>query len=166
MDFADAPTLNKTLKESVDNNEEIEMNSDEELDEESYEQNDYPPNDVPDELIDHVKNMKYSLYENIVLSPKLGTKKAQDPELLNVYLSNLNKIYRLAIDASNNNRVVQNDLMTFPINTREIIQTTLEWIYTFFKKNQIPDTIPVADYIERNLKENQFIQYGGLITDE
>ena len=150
-------------REIINDSDEYEENE-LELDDE---QNDYPPNDVPEELTDNIKNMKYSLYEETVLSPELGTQLAQDPGLLTVYLSHLNRIYQLAIRAINNTSgSMEEELTTFPKNTQNIIKKTIMWIYNFFKTNQIPDTIPVADYIDRNLKENQFVQYGGLIKDE
>ena len=83
--FGGAPTKNivENMNESTESTE-----SDSE-----DERNDSPPPDVPKELRDNIQNIKYLLYKNIVLSPELGTKDAQNPKLIDEYLDKLNTVY-------------------------------------------------------------------------
>ena len=162
--FGGAPTKNivENMNESIESTE-----SDSE-----DERNNSPPPDVPKELRDNIQNIKYLLYKNIVLSPELGTKDAQNPKLIDEYLDKLNTVYILSTKATNGVRLnsaklnLVDSLTTFPADTQDIIQKTLKWIYTFFKKNQIHNTIPCSAYIKYSLKENQFKQDEDLFKDE
>ncbi len=140
------------------NNNEWTDSEDEDYDDE-YKPNDAAPPDVDDEFRKKVLTAKRSLYKNIVLAPELGTKNAQNNQLLNDYVAKLNKIYILALNAKSG-RFVEGELATFPSGARDSIKDMIDCIITYFKKNNVPDTIPYEHYIRRMLHEYQFDQNG------
>jgi len=145
----------------------MELEQEQEQDQEQeQEQNEEPPADVPEDFCDNIRHIKFTLYETTVLSPALGTAKAQDTGLLETYLAQLNQVHQLANRSIQGYPVLDRELLPFPVSLRDIIKTTMIWIQDFFKKNQIADTIPVADYMERTLRVNPFIQRGGLFIEE
>ena len=154
--------------ESNEENEENDENYENEENEENEEndENEIPSNGESTKLCEQIRNMKYKLYESIIFSPNTDTKQSQDLSTIPYYLSNLNKVYELAIRAANNEEIKYKALKAFPDPAKYIINETFKWIYTFFKTNTATDTIPVRDYIEQSLKENQFIHRGGLFTYE
>jgi hypothetical protein len=107
-----------------------------------------------------VLQVKHGLYDNIVLSPELGTVGAQDSNILQDYLNNIHHVYVLSINAQNGIKYSDNDkeFDAFPENTRDKIRKTLAWITDFFSKNTIPDTIPYSDFIRKSFHEYQFVQ--------
>lgn len=102
--------------------------------------------------------LKHSLYDNIVLSPELGTKNAQSNEVLQHYLDKLDNVYVLCLNAGEGGVIQEEDLLTFPKETRDILRTVLYWIRDFFSKNEYAVTIPYLDYLEKSLREYQFVQ--------
>ena len=157
--------------ESNEENDENDENEENEENEENDENNENDENEIPSngestKLCEQIRNMKYKLYESIIFSPNTDTKQSQDLSTIPYYLSNLNKVYELAIRAANNEEIKYKALKAFPDPAKYIINETFKWIYTFFKTNTATDTIPVRDYIEQSLKENQFIHRGGLFTYE
>ena len=126
---------------------------------EDYIQNETPPPIINKEFSDNILNVKHSLYDNIVLAPSLGTKKAQSNNILQDYLDKLNDVYVLSTNAQRGNTSNFDDtLKRFPEGSREVIQRTLNYITTYFKQNPIEDTIPYSDYIRKSFHEYQFIQ--------
>jgi hypothetical protein len=124
---------------------------------EDYVQNEVPPPQVDEDFRNKVLNVKHSLYDNIVLSPNLDSKDAQSKQVLNEYLSKLNKVYVLALNAKSG-RFMVSELNSFPEPTRVLIKDTMDWIKDFFSKNRVPDTIPYDDYINKSFHEYQFVQ--------
>lgn len=125
--------------------------------------NEIPPPDISDEFKERILDVKHSLYDTIVLSPELGSKKAQSNSVLQEYLNKLNKVYILCMNAQNSLDVVHpqqidKNLDEFPEGAREKIRMALKWIADFFSKNRIPDTIPYTNFIRNNLHEYQFVQ--------
>jgi hypothetical protein len=143
----------------MNNNQWSADDSDSDYDEE-YIQNEVPPNTVDKDFIENVLKVKHSLYDNIVLSPELGTTEAQDNNILQQYLNKIHHMYVLSINAQNGIKYSDNDeeLKEFPSATRDIIKQTLTLITDFFSKNTIPDTIPYSDFIRKSFHEYQFIQ--------
>lgn len=153
-------SVNESVNESVNDN--IYINDNEYDTDDEYLQNDVPPLHVNDDFRVKVLDVKHSLYNNIVLSPELGTKEAQDSKVLNEYLDKINRVYILSLDAqlkstslSNN---IDDELKVFPSDSRDSIKDVLVWITDYFSKNNIPDTIPYTDYIYKSFHEYQFIQ--------
>jgi hypothetical protein len=130
-------------------------NTDSEEDEEVM--NETPPEGVSEEFKKKVRLAKHSLYQNIVLAPPLGTKNAQNNQILNTYLNKLNNMYVLAINAQSG-RFVEGDLSTFPAPTQAYIKDMIQAIIKSFKGNNVPDVIPYTDYIRKMLHEYQFLQ--------
>jgi hypothetical protein len=124
---------------------------------EDYVLNEVPPPQIDSEFREKVLKVKHSLYDNIVLSPEPNTKEAQSKQVLNAYLSKLNKVYVLALNAKSG-RFVVSELDSFPEPTRDLIKDTMNWIIDFFSKNKVPDTIPYDDYINKSFHEYQFVQ--------
>ena len=113
--------------------------SDNETEEEEQEQvkRDDPLPELNPEFRENVLKVKHSLYNNIVLSPDLGTNGAQDNKVLQDYLEKLNKIYIMSITSENGKKIPENALIIFPEESRNVIRTTLDWILDFFQKNHI-----------------------------
>jgi hypothetical protein len=118
--------------------------------------NEESPMDIDENFKNNVVNLKRTLYENTVLSPELGTSKAQTTEVLNEYLNHINNINILCLNAQNGK--INNNLNKFPKETRELISNLLIWITDYFKKNEVVDTIPYASYINKSFKEYPFVQ--------
>jgi hypothetical protein len=114
---------------------------------------------------ENVKNVKHSLYNNIVLSPELGTDGAQDNTVLQNYLEKLNKLYILSISAENGKYVPDKALVIFPESSRPLIRTTLDWIVDFFRKNHISLTVPYSDHIRKSFHDYQFVQNNSFEDD-
>jgi hypothetical protein len=124
-----------------------------------YIQNEVPPSSINQEFIDNILEVKHKLYDNIVLSPELGTSKAQSNEVLQEYLNKLNDMYVIAVNAQNGAvSITEIQLNKFPPEARDAIKNTLRWIADYFSKNQIPDTIPYSDFIRKSFHEYQFVQ--------
>jgi hypothetical protein len=105
-----------------------------------------------------VLDTKHSLYKNIVFSGQDGTENAQNNNLINTYLKNINNVYIIAIKTQNPNNTENPDLSIFPEQSREPIRLTLEWIKKYFSENSIPDTIPYKDYIQKSFHEYPYVQ--------
>lgn len=132
--------------------------SDDELYEEEYIQNDVPPPGITDEFREAILEAKRSLNSNIIAGPELGTRNAQDVRIVNNYVKTLNKLYVLSIDAQKGIDVINTkNLDVFPSNTREKVTIALKFITEYFKKLSVPDRIPYENYIRNSFKENQFI---------
>ena len=134
------------------NNEE----SDDEYNDEDSILNEELPADIDEKFKKTVSTLKHEIYENTVLSPDLGTKKAQNNKVLEDYLENINNVYILCLNAQKGN--ISNDLDKFPKEVRHSISTLLSWLADFFKKNQVVDTIPYVSYIQKSFKEYPFVQ--------
>jgi hypothetical protein len=126
-------------------------------DEDEYITNEVAPPEIDNEFRNNVLNIKHNLYENIVLSPELGTDKAQSLQALQDYLRNINQVYILSLNAQRG-QVNEGDLNKFPEGVRMQVKTLLNWLSDYFSKNRVPDTIPYEDYIRKSFKEYQFVQ--------
>lgn len=124
---------------------------------EEYIQNEIPPPPINNEFVDNILKIKHSLYDDIILSPRLGTKEAQDNNLIQKYLEQLNKVYILTINAKKG-IIDDKSLTRYSPKTRELIKNTLVWISNYFKHNNIMDIIPYEDYLHKMFREYQFIQ--------
>lgn len=140
------------------NNTWNDTDSEDEYNDEEYVQNEVAPQSINKDFSDNVLNVKHSLYDNIILSPQLGTERAQSQEILQDYLNKLNDMYVMSITAQNGKQIDENTLHRFPENSRQIIRQTLNWIADYFSKNRIPDTIPYSDHIRKSFHDYQFIQ--------
>lgn len=140
------------------NNTWNDTDSEDEYNDEEYVQNEVAPQSIHKDFSDNVLNVKHSLYDNIVLSPQLGTERAQSQEILQDYLNKLNDMYVMSITAQNGKQIDENTLHRFPENSRQIIRQTLNWIADYFSKNRIPDTIPYSDHIRKSFHDYQFVQ--------
>ncbi len=133
-------------------------NSDNESEyEDDYIQNEVPPPGLNEEFIKNILSIKHSLYDDIILSPELGTKEAQDNSLIQKYVKQLNNVYILTLTAKKG-IIDENSLKEYKPETREQIKNILVWISEFFKKNHINDTIPYENFLYTMLHEYPFIQ--------
>jgi len=120
--------------------------------EDDYVQNEEPLEDLSEDFVNHIKNVKTSLYDNTILSAELGTTGAQDDTLRDKYLNHVNKVYILAIRAQKDNNTHNNKVIdTFPEGAKDAIKNVLKWIEDYFSKNQPFDTIPYESYITQQL---------------
>ncbi len=131
--------------------------SEEEYEEEEYIQNEVAPPQINEEFRNNVLQLKHTLYDSTILKPELGTTDAQNNELLTEYLKNINEVYILSLNAQKG-IVNEEDLKQFPEKVRQPLKQVLSWQADYFRKNQIPDTIPYEDYINKSFKEYQFVQ--------
>jgi hypothetical protein len=132
--------------------------SDEELYEEEYEQNEIPPPGVEDEFRNAMLDAKKSLNFTIIDGPELETRNAQDIKLVNKYVNTLNKLYILSIDAQKGIDVVNvKNMDAFPADSREKVKIALNFITDYFKNLSVADRIPYENYIRNSFKENQFL---------
>lgn len=138
--------------------------TEEEYEEETIKREDPLPELNP-EFRENVLKVKHSLYNNIVLSPDLGTKGAQDNNVLQDYLEKLNKVYIMSISSENGKKITDEALLIFPEETRNLIRTTLDWIFDFFQKNHISLTVPYSDHIRKSFHDYQFVQNNSFEED-
>jgi hypothetical protein len=120
-------------------------------------QNDTPPPLLDEQFIKNILEMKHNLYDDIILSPSLGTKEAQDNILVEKYIKQLNNVYILTINAKKG-IINESSLTQYTPKTREHIKNILVWISDFFKKNHINDTIPYENYLHNMLHVYPFVQ--------
>ena len=133
-------------------------NSDNDSDyEDDYIQNEVPPPGLNEDFIKNILSIKHSLYDDIILSPELGTKEAQDNSLIQKYVKQLNNVYILTLTAKRG-IIDENSLKEYKPETREQIKNILVWISEFFKKNHVNDTIPYENFLYTMLHEYPFIQ--------
>ena len=156
------------INHPIGHNVEIhEIDADENDEYENDENDEKLKNPVRDKLYKKIIQLKKEIYNSIIFTPNLDTKNAQNPRLIQVYLNNLNTLYKIMYDISNGNYIYNKHVIsTFPINTHGIINETINEIIAFFKQNQIHDTTPLSDFIVRYMKETPFIQDAGLIHDD
>lgn len=133
--------------------------------EEEDQQNDRPPEGIAEEFENHALQAKHKLYEQTVLSPVIGEEKAQSNERLNDYLNHIHNVYVLALISQNGKKNARN-LDGFPEGAQEGIHRLLEWLETFFSKNQIPDTIPYTWYIRMHFHDYPFVQNNSFMDQE
>ena len=137
-----------------DNNEKEEYDNEYDGEEDEYVQNEEPLEGLNEDFVNYIKKVKTSLYDNTILSAKLGTSDAQDDTLRDEYLNHVNKVYLLAIRAQKDNNTHNNNnklIDTFPEEAKEAIKNVLKWIEDYFSKNQPFDTIPYESYITQQL---------------
>jgi len=137
----------------------------EEEDDDEYKQNDQAPKGIDKEFAKNVLDIKHKLYDETVLSPDMEEDRAQNNELLNDYLNHVNKVYVLAVVSQNGKKNARN-LDEFPKGTQEAIQRTLDWLETFFSKNQVSDTIPYTHYIRNQFHVYPFVQDNSFMNEE
>lgn len=135
--------------------------SDEEYEEEYNQETIKREDPLPElqpEFRKNVLGVKHSLYNNIVLSPELGTTHAQDNKVLEDYLEKLHMVYVMSVSAENGKSIPDSALNIFPQESRQLIRGTLDWILDFFNKNHISETVPYADHIKKSFHDYQFVQ--------
>jgi len=117
-----------------------------------------PVSEVSNEFRKKVTDMKHVLYDNIVLSPEMGTADAQNNGLVDDYVAKINKIYRLTLGAQKGLVAKESTLAEFPVAVRDDIQWVLRWIADFFPKNGVAKTIPYEDFLYTRLHVYPFVQ--------
>jgi hypothetical protein len=127
------------------------------VEDEDETRNDTPPADVDKEFVEKALNTKHTIYEETILKPDIEDDSAQDTSRIDDYLNNINNVYVLAI-VSQNGKKNSHNLEQFPKGAQEVIQQTLEWLETFFSKNQTPDTIPYVNFIRNHFHVFPFVQ--------
>jgi type IV secretory pathway VirB6-like protein len=142
------------------------MSYDRSIQEEEEEEEDDIYNDTPFEEISSeckklVLQVKRVLYTSIIFGPDLKSKEAQSNELLLIYLKKMMKLYEICMTVENETiteDILQKKLMTFPMETRDIISQLVNWITIFFSKNQYVDTIPYIDYLDIHFRKHPLLQ--------
>ena len=140
-------------------------NETEEEYEEEWVKREDPLPELNPEFRENVLKVKHSLYNNIVLSPNLGTDGAQDNKVLQDYLEKLNKVYIMSITSENGKKIPDEALLIFPEETRKLIRSTLDWILDFFNKNHISLTVPYSEHIRKSFHDYQFVQNNSFEDD-
>ena len=124
--------------------------------EDEDQQNEVPLPSINQEFINNVMEVKHKLYDTIVFAPELGTDAAQSDKVLQDYLSKLNTVYVMSVNAQKGQKIAVEKINNFPPETREVITRTLNWVSDFFSKNMPADTIPYSDFIRKHYLEYQF----------
>jgi hypothetical protein len=141
--------------------EEEEYNEEEEEKEEDDMYNDTPFKQISSDCKKLVLQVKRELYTTIIFGPELKSKEAQSNELLLMYLKKMMKLYQICMTIQNEtitDEKLQNQLMTFPYQTRPMISELVNWIIVFFRKNQYVDTIPYIDYLDVHFRKHPLLQ--------
>jgi uncharacterized protein (DUF2225 family) len=131
--------------------------TDNESDDEEIIKNEEQPPGIDSEFRNNVSKVKHIIYEATVLSPELGTKKAQNTGVLGDYIKALNNVNNLSKQAQRGT-IDKNKLKQFPEETQEPIHNLLTTIADHSKNNPPAETIPYVDYIQNSYKEHPFIQ--------
>ena len=133
----------------------------EEEEEEEIIQNEEPLPPIDPTFKNLLLQTKKTLYKNIVLSPPLNTKKAQDNKLLISYLQKLIFLRKLCLHVQYHtitkkelNRIIAN----YPNETHHMIKMLVQWLRIFFNKNNMATIIPVKDYLENKLYYHSLTQ--------
>jgi hypothetical protein len=141
--------------------DEAEKEEEEEEEEEEIIQNEEPLQPIDPTFKNLVLQTKKTLYKNIVLSPPLNTKKAQDNKLLISYLQKLTFLRKLCLHVQYHtitkkglNKIIAN----YPDETHHMIKTLVQWLRIFFNKNNMATIIPVKDYLENKLYYHSLTQ--------
>ncbi len=133
----------------------------EEEEEEEIIQNEEPLQPIDSTFTTLVLNIKIALYNNIIMSPPLNTKEAQDNRLLVSYLNKLTSLRDLCLDIQYhalNEEKLNEIIKDQPTETRDMIKALVQWLIVFFNKNNIVDIIPVRDYIKNKLYYHSLVR--------
>jgi hypothetical protein len=133
-----------------------------ESDMESDQENNVPPQGVDPEFCRRIQTVKWRLYEKIVLGPETETERAQDNELIQIYMDQLEQLYRF-LERAQRGGVVERDLLSFPSDMRSENLSIANWIKTYFKKNGPADTLPYRDYLTTTLRIYPFVHHKRMI---
>ena len=142
-----------TMSNMWHNNEE----SDDDYNDEDSILNEELPADIDEKFKKTVSNLKHTIYEATVLSPDLGTKKAQNNTVLEDYIKVLNIVNNLSKQAQKG-KINKNELNKFPNEIQEPINNLLTSITDHSKNNSPADTVPYVDYIQNSFKVHPFVQ--------
>jgi len=127
--------------------------------------NEEPLPEINKEFRQLVLDTKHKLYTNTVISGKEGTEQAQNNNLIRDYLRSINNLYVISLNMQKKENTDSINLSVFPENTRESIELTLNWIRKYFSENNLPDTIPYKDYIQKSFHEYPYVQSDNFIED-
>jgi hypothetical protein len=133
-------------------------------DSEMEEENNVPPRGLDPEFCKRIQNMKWRLYQIIILSPELDTPNAQNNELIQMYVNQLEDLYRF-LDNAQRVGVVEKDLIKFPSELRSENLSMAEWIKKYFKQNGPADTLPYRDYLNTTLRVYPFVHHSRMISE-
>jgi len=131
-------------------------------DSEMEEENNVPPRGLDPEFCKRIQNMKWRLYQIIILSPELDTPNAQNNELIQMYVNQLEDLYRFLENAQRGG-VVEKDLIKFPSELRSENLSVAEWIKNYFRQNGPADTLPYRDYLITTLRVYPFVHHTSMI---
>jgi|LauGreDrversion4_2_1035121.scaffolds.fasta_scaffold11122_5 hypothetical protein len=128
-------------------------------------ENNVPPRGMDPEFCRRIQNMKWKLYESIVLGPETETDNAQNNQLIQIYVNTLEKLYRF-LERAQHGGVVERDLLSFPAEMRSENLSVANWVKNYFKKNGPIDTIPYSDYLNTTLRVYPFIHHKRMVGGE
>ncbi len=135
-----------------------ESDSDDEYDEGEEYHNEIASPQLDEQFIKNVLAIKESLYKDIILSPPLETKDAQDVKLIEIYIIELNNVLNLTNKAKKG-KIDETTLTKYTPHTQEQIKNILVWASTFFNNKHINDTIPYEHYIYTMFHTYPFLQH-------
>jgi hypothetical protein len=134
-------------------------------DSDSEEENNTPPKGVDPEFCKKIQNMKWKIYEIIVLRPELNGPNAQNNELIQQYIHTLEAVHRF-FEKAQRGGVVEKDLISFPSEVRSDHLSMANWIANYFKQNGPADTVPYQDYLRTTLRVYPFVHRTGFNEDD
>jgi hypothetical protein len=135
-----------------------ESDSDDDYDEGEEYQNEIASPQLDEQFIKNVLAIKESLYKDIILSPPLETKDAQDIKLIEIYIIELNNVLNLTNKAKKG-KIDETTLTKYTPQTQEQIKKILVWASTFFNNKHINDTTPYEHYIYTMFHTYPFLQH-------
>lgn len=136
-----------------------------ESDYESEEENNVPPHGLDPEFCRRIQTMKWKIYQMTVLSPEENTSEAQNNNLIERYLQQLESLYQL-LEKAQRGGSVERELISFPHELRSENHSIAEWIRTYVKQNGPADTIPYQDYLTTTLRIYPFVHHMRMVGGE
>lgn len=108
------------------------------------------------DFCDAIINAKYSLYENIIISPELGTPKSQDLALNDEFKRQLQVLFTIIMGVINTNNTSIN-LDTFPEGSRIIIKNAINVSDKYKNQTSAEFRNKYTSYIINHLHDYPFI---------
>lgn len=119
---------------------------------------DMMPPGVDETLATGVHTLKWKLYQIIVLGPELNTPEAQQNELLQAYIRQLERLYRI-LEKALKGAITDTDLRPFPVSLRHEILTLATKLkgQTKLSNRHAADYIPYLDFLKETLRMYPFV---------
>lgn len=104
-----------------------------------------------------VHTLKWKLYQTIVLGPEPNTPEAQQNELLQRYITQLERLYRI-LEKSLRGSVTDAEVRPFPVSLRhEILTCAMKFKGKNKGVSHVADVVPYQDFLKETLRMYPFV---------